>query len=403
MALQITSATPDEVTLTPAPVGCIRWIIGGFGVLGLLMGSGVLAGGRLLATSYPAGADFANLLAVVFAVMGTGFMVQAFFIGGPAALSLATLVFDQRLGAVRVRCAAGQPAEAYIRYADIAGLDVETRSHTSSAGNSGHSSSSRTYTHHVVLRLTDGAKWVLTEDSTRDAADAQLAQLAQLAAALLPGAAGGGAVPPPQLPPQVVQRTEGTGTALRWQNSVSGREVAGNFLVLGFFGVVLVLFLLMVRTLPLPGNSYIFAYAVLGFIAAVFVFIAVQKLRRLRQDARNRYALGFGPADITYLEESLTTGAVTHRVVVPLAEWYGLSYAYDATGQENEAVLLLSKAAHEQYLHQQKAGLTLKEGLGLLLEKEQSRALYFKAFSPTQRLAVVNWVRAETARRLAPR
>ena len=402
MALQTTSATPDELTLTPAtaPPGCIRWIIGGFGALGLLMGGGVLAGGRLLATSYPAGADFANLLAVVFAVMGTGFMVQAFFIGGPAALSLATLVFDRRLEAVRVRCAAGQPAESYLRYADIAGLDVETRSHTSSSGNSGHSSSSRTYTHHVVLRLSDGAKWVLTEDSTRAAADAQLAQFA---AALLPGAAGEGAVPPPQLPPQVVQRTEGTGTALRWQNSVSGREVAGNFLVLGFFGVVLVLFLLMVRKLPLPGNSYIFAYAVLGFIAAVFVFIAVQKLRRLRQDVRNRYALVFGPADITYLEESLTTGAVTHRVVVPLAEWYGLSYAYDATGQENEAVLLLSKAAHEQYLHQQKAGLTLKEGLGLLLEKEQSRAMYFKAFSPTQRLAVVNWVRAETARRLAPR
>ena len=87
MALQITSATPDEVTLTPAtaPLGCIRWLVGGFGALGLLVGGG------LLATRYPVGVDFTNLPATAFAVLGGGFTVLAFFIGGPAPLGLATL------------------------------------------------------------------------------------------------------------------------------------------------------------------------------------------------------------------------------------------------------------------------------------------------------------------------
>ena len=43
------------------------------------------------------------------------------------------------------------------------------------------------------------------------------------------------------------------------------------------------------------------------------------------------------------------------------------------------------------------------EGVALRLEKTLSQTLYFKAFSSTQLLAVVNWVRAETARRLAAR
>ena len=103
MALQISTATPDELTMTSATgnVGCIRWVVGGFGALGLLIGGG------LLAMRYPKGVDFANLLAAVFVLMGTGFALLAFFIKGTAATGLTALVFDRRLGAVRVRSAEG--------------------------------------------------------------------------------------------------------------------------------------------------------------------------------------------------------------------------------------------------------------------------------------------------------
>ena len=226
---------------------------------------------------------------------------------------------------------------------------------------------------------------------TRDAADVQRLRLA---AALVPqpGVGAGLAVPAPELPPQLTRSTQGRTTSLRWHNPVTRQEVVGKLALLGGFSGVLGLFFIIIHSQHVPW----FAYGVLGFIALIFVLIAVTQIRRLRQDATHRYGLEFGPEGVAYFEESLTTGQETHRERVARADWYGLSYSFDATAGENEAVLLLTIAAHVQYLEQQQVG-SLGKGLSLLLEKNRSRTLRFKNFSPVQRLALVNWVQAEAS------
>ena len=388
MAFQISAETADHLTLTPATanLGCLRWVIGSFGLLGLVVGGG------LLWLRSAAGADTVNLAAGVFLVMGAGFVALSRFASFNPNVGVAAFVFDQRLGAVRVRSDPGPfgpPAEAYLAYADITGLDVETRSHSGSGGS--NRSSRTTYTYHVVLRLRDGASWFLTSDSTRDAADVQRLRLA---AALVPqpGVGAGLAVPAPELPPQLTRSTQGRTTSLRWHNPVTRQEVVGKLALLGGFGGVLGLFFIIIHSQQVPW----FAYVVLGFIVLVFGLIAVTQIRRLRQDATHRYGLEFSPEAVAYFEESLTTGQETHRERVARADWYGLSYSFDATAGENEAVLLLTIAAHVQYLEQQQVG-SLGKGLSLLLEKNRSRTLRFKNFSPVQRLALVNWVQAEAS------
>ena len=168
-----------------------------------------------------------------------------------------------------------------------------------------------------------------------------------------------------------------------------------------FFGGLLALWVVLIYEMNLSQPLPLYAKIVLGLITVLFGCIALVWLRPLRANGKSRCALVFGPAEVTYLEEAVPTGEVTHRTSIPLAEWYGLSYAFDATGQENETVLLLTKAAQQQYQQQQRADLSFKEGVKLLLEKNQAQALYFKRFNPTQRLALVNWARAETERRLA--
>lgn len=387
MAFQISAETADNLTLTPATanLGCLRWLISGFGLLGLVVGGG------LLWLRSAAGADTVNLVAGVFLVMGMGFVALGWFARFNPSTGVAAFVFDQRLGAVRVRSDPGPfgpPAEAYLAYADITGLDVETRSHTSSS--SSNRSSRTTYTYHVVLHLRDGARWYLTNDSTRDAADAQYLRLA---AALVPqpSVGAGLVVPAPELPPQVTRSTQGRATSLRWRNPVTRREVSGKLALLGIFGGVLSLFFAVIHSQPVPW----FAYGVLGFIALMFVFIAVTQIRRLRQDATHSYGLEISPEGVAYFEESLTTGQETLRERVARADWYGLSYSFDAIEGENEAVLLLTTAAHVQYLELQQVR-SLGEGLRLILEKSRSRTLRFKNFSPVQRLALVNWMQAKT-------
>lgn len=335
-------------------------------------------------------ADTVNLVAGVFLVMGTGFVALGWFASFNPDTGVAAFVFDQRRGAVRVRSSPGPfgpPTEVYLAY--ITGVDVETRSHTSSG--SSNRSGRTTYTYHVVLRLRDGARWCLTNDSTRNAADAQCLRLA---AALVPRPDVGASmtVPTPELPPQVTRSTQGRTISLRWRNPVTRREVGGKLALLGGFGGVLGLFFAVIRSQQVPW----FAYGVLGFIALIFVLIAVTQIRRLRQDATHRYGLEISPEGVAYFEESLTTGQETLRERVARADWYGLSYSFDAVEGENEAVLLLTTAAHVQYLEQQQVG-SLGEGLRLILEKSQSRTLRFKNFSPVQGLALVNWVQAETS------
>ncbi|MDQ2770982.1 MAG: hypothetical protein M3Y54_10835 [Bacteroidota bacterium] len=386
MAFQISAETADDLTLTPATanVGCLRGFIGSFGLLGLVVGGG------LLWLRSAVGADPVNLAAGAFLVMGLGFVVLSLFASFNPSTGIAAFVFDRHLGAVRVRSDSapfGPPTEAYLAYANITGLDVETRSQSGSGGS--NRSSRTTYTYHVVLRLRDGASWLLTSDSTRDAADAQRLRLAT---ALVPRPDAGPdlVVPAPELPPQVKRSTRGGATSLRWHNPVTRQEVGGKLALLGGFGGVLGLFFTIIHSQQVPW----FAYGVLGFIALMFALIAVTQIRRLRQDATHSYGLEFGPEAVAYFEEVLTTGQETHRERVARADWYGLSYSFDATAGENEAVLLLTIAAHVQYLEQQQVG-SLGKGLSLLLEKNQSRTLRFKNFSPVQRLAVVNWVQAE--------
>ena len=125
-----------------------------------------------------------------------------------------------------MRSAADPQAEAFLPYAEVAGVEVETRLHPNGT-NSWHTNTQQTarglYLHHAVLRLRDGAKWTLTEADTREETEAQAARLRAALGAGAPTAAG----PAPPLPAQVSCSAEGLNTTLRWQSQLTRREVVG--------------------------------------------------------------------------------------------------------------------------------------------------------------------------------
>ncbi|MBG8556255.1 hypothetical protein [Hymenobacter guriensis] len=389
MPYRIAAETTDELLLLPVPVktGCVRGLFSGFGLLAVLIGGGLLfarRGGTL---------DADTLIAGTLAYVGLGFLLLGIFLSVKQRPALAALVFDRRLGAVRVRAREGEPAEVCLAYADIADLRVHTHAETHSSSNSTYTWTS--YTYHVVMQFHDGGRWYLTRENTPELAEAQLRQLVAAVAAAELGVA---ALPPPQLPPQVEHSTQAGLTTIRWRNELAGRQVLSWLVVLVFFGGALGLFFLVARPMMVPAA---FAYAVLAFIALVFLVIMGSQARRMWLDYHRRYGLVFSPTAVAYVEAAHATDQLIEHQVIPLAEWYGLSCSLNDMEAGEEAVLLLTRAAHAQYLHQQKAELSLKEIVDFLTTRNQARRLYFSRFTPAQRLAVVNWVRAEVQRQRA--
>ena len=389
MAFRISIETDDELILVPA-VGkhkWLRWPVIGLGVLAMLAGG-------LLASRTDAGPN-ALLLAGALAFLG----LLAAAIGNSLVPyrgnGVVALVFDRRLGAVRVR-GEGQPAEACLAYARIARVHLFTKADSSPGTTGPDNFDSTSYTHYVSLHLTDGSTWTLTEETSREVAETQLRRIT---AAWQAGRDTVQPTPPPDLPGQVKVDAQGSATVLRWNNPVSRREVTRKLLGFSFFGILLAIIAFIFRASGVPVVSYVVA----GSGALALVGWGGKQIRQLRRDKRNECSLIFSATEVTYCETEQATGEVTLRESTPLAQWYGLSYAFNAVGGSNDSVLLLSQAAHEQYLAGQQDELPFRERLRLLRADKLARTLVFKQFSPTQRLAVVNWVRAETARRLAPR
>ncbi|MCR5890025.1 hypothetical protein LRS06_20060 [Hymenobacter sp. J193] len=389
MPYRIAAETTDELLLLPVPVktGCVRGLFSGFGLLAVLIGGGLLFARRGSAL------DADTLIAGTLAYVGLGFLLLGIFLNVKQRPALAALVFDRRLGAVRVRGREGEPAEVYLAYADIADLRVHTHAETHSSSNSTYTW--KTYTYHVVMQLHDGGRWYLTRENAQEVAEVQLRQLVAAVAAAEPGVA---LLPPPQLPPQVEHSTQTGLTTIRWRNELAGRQVLGWLVVLVFFGGALGLFFLVARAVMVPAA---FAYAVLAFIALVFLVIMGSQARQMWLDYHRRYGLVFSPAAVAYVEAARATDQLIEHQVIPLADWYGLSCSLNDAEAGEEAVLLLTRAAHAQYLHQQNAELSLKEIMNFLTTRNQARRLYFSRFNPAQRLAVVNWVRAEVQRQRA--
>jgi len=385
MPFQLSEASDAGLKLTPvlANQGCLRWFMGGFGLLAASIG------GALLAHRYPLGADFANLLATLFCVLGTFFVGLSLFVMRAKGLGIAALVFDWRAAVLRVQADSGQPAEAQLPFAAIREVVTVQRSHSSSSSSGTYRRI--TYTHHAVLNLVDGAQWILTSENDPTAAEEQRVRLQEAldVARELPQA-----LPSPPLPPTVACTSEGQAAVIEWQNPVTVGEVLGRLVVYCFFGTVLALFAAIIAIEALP----VFAYLVLGFIATVFFFIVGRELWRLRQDARLRYGVLVGPDGLTYRERRQGTGAIVQAKSIALPDWYGASYALDATTAEVGKVLLLTQASQRQYLQLQQESLTFREIIDLLRNKQGMPALYFKNHTPTQHLAIAAWINRQAAR-----
>lgn len=398
MAFYISDETADTLTLTPVVVDpesfrLLRWVLGGMGGLFFVIAIGLAVGNS------EDGADILNLIAGSMVFVSLLVVLVAVFMKSDEGRGVSAFVFDRRLGAVRVSNPQGQPAEAYFAYADIVDVSVQVMSRDgtttgSSVISSNDSSGGDPSVYHAVVHLRDGGSWYLTDELTRAKAEEQVGRLVAAVRAAGPAVQ---AVPPPELPPQLTHSTQGRETTLRWRNPLTPRKM---FWRLGWpagmswmLALVSYMFLILFSAPHDPAPEV--THAVWGCFALALVFFAGRAIWRIRQEANSTYALVFSPESVSYLEESLTTGQVTHRESSPLPEWYGLSYSFDKQNGADEALLMLTRSAHAYYLKDQQENLSFRDRLNLLQEKDQPRPLSLMHLSPVQRLAVVNWVQAQ--------
>ena len=222
-------------------------------------------------------------------------------------------------------------------------------------------------------------------------------------AALMADAAPQPPAPPAPALPATVAGSAGAGAGgasrLRWRNPVRPAEVLWGLCGMGAFTGVLAVFWTVIRA---GGEDLpIFVYGVAAFIGGGFGLAVVAQVRCWWRDGHRRYGLDFGPDSVDYVEEASATGRETLRHAVPRAEWYGLNTSFGGNAPDHDpTVLLLTRAAHAQLLHERALRLSLSIGelLAAALTASLARPLRVKQLRPAQRLALVLWARAEAAR-----
>lgn len=282
------------------------------------------------------------------------------------------LTFDHQKGALVVQMDKTKNEYGYIRYDEIAGINIHVEARSS--GKSTH------YYYHIYVQKIDGGEWFLLEFSSKSKAEQVLQELR----AAIPLSNPYTVQENISLSKQI-EKTEGANkTIIHWQNKVSIMAPLGivAFSIV-FLGILSIVFFI-------EDEPDVFMLVVAGFIFLVFLLVMTITIKNVIKDAFTRYAVSVDSENLVYYEFNNKNGIMRNNKTIPLSTIEGIVYTFAPTKNTfNPGIKILTSADVIQQKHDKENPI---EALKNLFSGNKPITLSIKALNPVECLQLENWL-----------
>jgi hypothetical protein len=330
--------SPERIIFKRIESGCGKFMFIFIGSIFTLIGVGLIAFGGGIEMPFALIRFIVPLFGVGAIYVGTIFSkIQAKTIPDQ-------LIFDNKNGRIEVRQQHSEIKLAYIYYDEIEDFIVKAKKRETSSSSTTTTRSS--YSYHIYLVKKDGGQWELMNPGSESAALEELGKL-KIMIRLNAKSERTDLVVDQSSKYKIsndFQRTE-----ISWRNKLGYAPVFLAAFSLLFITIGYVIFNSVLQDDDFP----IFAYAVGGFIAIVFIIVVVGNAMKMIKNSKTTYAVVVTNTDLEYIERDLA-GRPVKTVPFPLVDLHAISFSFDTDNTYRKIYIY----THEQFTKQKSMNIS---------------------------------------------
>jgi hypothetical protein len=254
------------------------------------------------------------------------------------------LIFDNKNGRIEVRQQHSEIKLAYIYYDEIEDFIVKAKKTETSSSSTTTTRSS--YSYHIYLVKKDGGQWELMNPGSEAAALEELGKI-KIMIRLNAKSERTDLIIDQSSKYKIsndFQRTE-----ISWRNKLGYGPVFLAVFSLLFITIGYVIFNSVLQDDDFP----VFAYAVGGFIAIVFIIVVVGNAMKMIKNSKTTYAVVVTNTNLEYIERDLA-GRPVKTIPFPLADLHAISFSFDTDNTYRKIYIY----THEQFTKQKSMNIS---------------------------------------------